>query len=98
MRTPRFSIGILVTLALAGGVGRAPPSEQDAAIERAIAEVQRVGGTFGYDESRPGTGITNVEFWHSRVTDSVLSHLKALTDLEDLRLSNAPITDAGIAG
>ncbi len=65
--------------------------------EQAIAEIEKVGGTVGYDSSRPDRPIVLVEFSKSRANDSVLSHLKAFPELREFRVENAPITDSGLA-
>ncbi len=93
-RTP-----LLISFALVcGAYGAAPPADDRA--ERAVAEIEKVGGTVGYDESRPDTPVNFVSFYKSRVVDSVLSHLRSLPEVREIHellgLYGTQVTDAGL--
>jgi len=75
-------------------VGRAePPTARD----RAVAAVEKLGGTVEVDETRPGRPVVGVDLSRSAVTDADLVHLEALPALEVLDLRLTAIGDAGVA-
>ena len=96
MYPERMTTSAFLLLAVPCAVATAATAGDDRA-ERAVAAIEKVGGTVQRDESRPGSPVYAVDFYNSRLTDSVMSHLRALPEIREFHVSNAPITDAGIA-
>src|SRR6516165_3603211 len=92
----RMTNSAVLSLAVLCAVATAAQAGDDRA-ERAVAAIEKVGGTVQRDESRPGSPVDFVNFSNSRLTDSVMLHLKALPGIRELSVNNAPVTDAGIA-
>jgi hypothetical protein len=71
---------------------------QDGKVERdrAVAEIQKLGGTVELDRRSPGMPVIGVNLKHTRVLDASLEHLKGLTDLEKLLLQDTTVTDDGL--
>src|SRR3954466_5525667 len=65
--------------------------------ERAIFEIQKLGGTIQRDEIKPGQPVVGVELDDDRVFDEEWAHLEKLTGLETLDLGGLNVTDAGLA-
>ena len=96
MRPCGPTVATMLSLTLAFGIGADEPPGNDAARMRAVAEIEKTGGSVGYDEDSQDMLVISVAFWNSKATDSTLSHLRVLPELQDLRLRNAPITDAAL--
>ncbi|MDA1275445.1 MAG: M56 family metallopeptidase, partial [Verrucomicrobia bacterium] len=74
-----------------------------------IAEIEKLSGKVTYDETRADRPVIGVDFfindedwWKSKVprlkvTDNMLKRLEALKELEDLDLTDAQISDEGLA-
>ena len=70
-------------------------SEPNAEQTKAIAEIQKLGGTVRFVGESPGKPAISVEF-DDGVTDADLSHLKNLPNLQFLRVYSSSVTDAGL--
>lgn len=91
VRTVAF-LCVLVTVSTT--VARAvPPTARD----RAVAAIEKLGGTVEVDETRPGGPVVGVDLSRSAVTDADLVLFEALPDLEVLDLRLTSIGDAGVA-
>ncbi|HEY1343150.1 MAG TPA: hypothetical protein VGF59_37085 [Bryobacteraceae bacterium] len=64
--------------------------------ERAIAEVERLGGKVRKDGQLPGTPVTRVQLTEGRVTDAELQVVKSFPQLRSLDLRRTPVTDKGM--
>ena len=114
--TARLTVtGVLVAALVMGLAGRGPSaaekvSAEGAPAEKAIAEIQKLGGRVtGLDLS--STKVTDAELVHiqglsqlqtlnlgsTSITDAGLAHLAGLTELQVLDLSSTKVTDAGVA-
>jgi hypothetical protein len=71
---------------------QAKPEEQ----EKAIAEIQKLGGKVTIDKDKPAKPVLEVHLSGTRVTDAGLEHLRGLTELILLNLMNTQVTDAGL--
>lgn len=67
---------------------------QDA--DKAIAEIQKLGGKVDRDEKAEGKPVTVVNFGTTQVGDEALANLKGFTKLQKLTLNGTKITDAGL--
>ena len=63
---------------------------------KAVAAVERLGGTVTRDEERPGKPVVEVHLGFSQAADADLKELAALKRLQVLALSFTPVTDAGL--
>ena len=76
--------------------------EKSAAGQGSIAEIEKVAGKvqWGFGNTLTdlcfGIDPTFADFDGTHITDAGLVHLKGLTNLETLHLSDTPITDAGL--
>jgi len=78
-----------------------PRAEEAAAGEtsrqaKAVAQIERLGGTVTVDEKRPGKPVIGVSLRHHEVIDAGLECLKELTQLQLLDLDHTQVTDAGL--
>jgi len=97
----KIALGVVVLFAVAVGWLVAWPAYQR---HRAIAEIERVGGTVVRDTVGPqwlqkfGIGSNDVIFdlFRPQATDETLKHLSGLSNLQDLWLDNQGITDNGL--
>ena len=89
----RAILPILLGLSLAPFLCWAAEPKTDEA--KAIAEIEKLGGTIILYKERPGTPAL-VMLEGCEVTDAWLEHLKGLTKLQSLDLSYTPVTDAGL--
>jgi len=69
-----------------------PNALQDAA----IAAIKKLGGYVIIGKKSPGGRVTQMLLRGLDVTDAGLVHLKELTSLQMLNLSNTKVTDAGV--
>ena len=63
---------------------------------KAVAAVERLGGTVTRDEERPGKPVVEVHLGFSKATDADLKELATLKRLQVLALSYTAVTDAGL--
>ena len=96
-----FFTGLLaLTLALVGGVFLAgvaiPRDDPGLTRERAITEIEKLGGSVDIDDANPEMPAVAVDFGDTQVTDAGLVHLKALSELQTLRLAHTRVSDAGL--
>ncbi len=63
---------------------------------KAVAAVERLGGTVTRDEERPGKPVVEVHLGFSQAADADLKELAALKRLQVLALPYTPVTDAGL--
>ena len=63
---------------------------------KAVAAVERLGGTVTRDEERPGKPVVEVHLGFSQAADADLKELASLKRLRVLALSFTPVTDAGL--
>jgi repressor of nif and glnA expression len=61
---------------------------------KAVAEIERLGGTVTVDEK--SQAVIGVSLRKTKVTDAGLVHLKGLTGLEELDLGKTEVTDVGL--
>src|SRR4051812_23379269 len=88
---------ILVTLLVSGVIGPRLDARSGAEErKRAIAAIEKLGGSVTRDEMRPGE-VIEVYLSGPRVTDAALTHLSVLPHLLSLDLSESQITDGGLA-
>jgi hypothetical protein len=71
-------------------------AETSAGEAKAVAEITKMHGGFAVDDKGPGKPVITVYLASSEVTDSSLAHLKGLTRLEELNLSETRISDTGL--
>lgn len=64
--------------------------------ERAITEIERLGGKVEVDNNRPDEPVVGVNLKHTKFADASLEHLKGLTRLERLYLNETQVTDDGM--
>jgi Leucine-rich repeat (LRR) protein len=94
----RFTPTFLLLVGLIGGSAAAQPekpipnSSQDAA----VAAIKRVGGVVTFDATSPGKLATSVKLARPHFIDAHLVHLKGLSNLQTLDLTNSKVTDAGL--
>jgi hypothetical protein len=82
---------------LVGGLTTGGRAEPPNARDRAVAAIEKLGGTVEVDETRPGRPVVGVDLSRSSITDADLVLLKALPELEVLDLRLTSIGDAGVA-
>ena len=71
--------------------------EGDAAQERAIVEIQKLGGVVQLDETQPGRPVVNIYLEAKEIAGADLVDLEELTRVQGLALSYSIVTDAGLA-
>lgn len=100
-RLPRVMLPLL--LGLFAGCQDAEPEQPaadhtaDAAHDRAIAEIQSLGGGIDVGENSLGRTGVKLDFRGTKVTDQALERVKALSPILELYLNNTAVTDAGLA-
>ncbi|MBI4663201.1 MAG: hypothetical protein HY735_30710 [Verrucomicrobia bacterium] len=84
-------------------------TKKERADKEIIAEIEKLGGKVKYDEIRPERPVISVDFfvndedwWKSdqplmKVDDAMLSRFAVFKELEELDLTDAQITDEGLA-
>jgi len=89
-----------MVLALLLGIGvahsRAWSQEGNADADKAIAEIQKLGGKVDRDEKAEGKPVITVNFGTTSVDDSALVHVEGLKSLKKLTLNGTKVTDAGL--
>lgn len=65
-------------------------------VEKAIAEIQKLGGKVERDDKAPGKPVTVVSFATLKIDDAALDNVKGLAGLKKLTLNGTAITDAGL--
>lgn len=81
------------------GAGPPPPPagvRADDSEARAVALVERLGGTVTRDGGRPGSPVTAVDLFLTRAADADLKELATLRHLGRLDLGATRVTDAGV--
>ncbi len=63
----------------------------------AVAAIERLGGRVTFDTKSRDRPATGVRLFGPEFVDAHLMHLKALTSLQSLDLTNSKVTDAGLA-
>jgi hypothetical protein len=87
---------LIALLALAGSVlASSRPAFADAAEDKAVALVKKLGGDVTRDDKQPGKPVTKVFLFGSPVTDAVAKELAAFKSLTTLGLGGTQVTDAG---
>ena len=69
----------------------------ESARDKVVAEVQRLGGTVEFDESKKDKPIIKVDLHGTKVTDADLVVLKNLKELRVLDLRLTHVGDSGVA-
>src|SRR5947209_5260914 len=64
--------------------------------ERAIVQIEKLGGKVEIDSKRRGKPVVAVDLKHTQVIDASLEHLKGLTTVEKLLLRETTVTDDGM--
>src|SRR5262249_42042827 len=75
----------------------AAPTTDTTPEAKAVAYIEKLGGTVIRDEKQPGRPVIGVRLNGPHVTDTALSRLEDLTTLESIDLGAASITDEGLA-
>ncbi len=88
---------LAVLCVLAAGFTTVARAEPPTARDRAVAAIEKLGGTVEVDETRPGKPVVGVDLSRSAVTDADLVLFEGLPDLEVLDLRLTSIGDAGVA-
>jgi hypothetical protein len=70
--------------------------DSEAKIERAIAEIKKLGGKVEVDAKSAGTPVVSVDLKHTKAVDASLEHLKGLTRVQILFLKDTEVTDDGL--
>src|SRR5262245_23977591 len=91
MKQHKASIRPLVVLLLVAGLVAADEAE-----DRAIAVIEKLGGSFVRDEKKAEQPVVMVRLADTQVTDAGLKELAALKQLEVLSLERTNVTDAGL--
>jgi|SRR5579883_2826069 len=87
----------IVAFALAlSGLCLCSPLRADDAEDKAVAFVEKLGGTATRDEKAPGKPITVVNLIGTKVTDAGLKELATLKNLNTFYLGETQATDAGL--
>lgn len=98
-------LALLLTFSLllpAIGCKESPPPkveikpENPAERERALAEVQKLGGRYEVDENDPAKPVLLIDLSGAPATDTSLTCLQGLPNLRRLYLGATNITDAGL--
>lgn len=84
----------LVCVGLAMLISAAKVRAQD--VDKAIAEIQKLGGKVDRDDKAEGKPVTVVNFGTTQVGDEALANLKGFAKLQKLTLNGTKITDAGL--
>ena len=87
---------VIVCVGLLGSIVGCSGVKDGAGREEAVAEIERLGGTVGYDEKKVGRPIVWVSFHHVAVDDDGLRCVEGLSDLRGLDLCHSNVTDAGL--
>lgn len=95
------TLGVFVGFALCGAAAAQPakPTTKDdpnAAQNAAVAAITRLGGQVTFDTKSPDRSVTGVRLFGPTITDAHLVHLKALTSLQTLDLTETKVTGAGL--
>jgi hypothetical protein len=72
------------------------PVRADDAEDKAVAFVEKLGGTVERDEKAPGKPVVTVNFASTQVTDEGMKDLKELRNLSSLVLRRTQVTDSGL--
>ena len=94
-------LGVFVGFALCGDAAAQPakPTTKDdpnAAQNAAVAAITRLGGLITFDTKSPDRSATDVRLFGPTITDAQLVHLRALTSLQTLYLTETKVTGAGL--
>ena len=84
-------LGLSLAVVASGWAAEANPDQA-----KSVAEVEQLGGSITVDEKNPDRPVIGVYLQYTKVTDAVLGHLKALTNLKKLDLLRTEVTDAGL--
>src|SRR5262249_10914831 len=68
----------------------------DEAEDKAVKNIEKMGGIITRDEKAKGKPIVTVGITRDNVTDALLKHLAGLKTLQTLDLSFTKVTDAGL--
>ncbi len=90
MRLQRYFIVLAVCLC---GIGRINGDEAE---DRAVAAIEKLGGKYTRDETKPTKPIVTVSIGNTKITDEGLKELAPLTSLEMLSISCTGVTDVGL--
>jgi hypothetical protein len=71
-----------------------PPLEPEQ--QQVLEEIEKLGGRFEYDETRPEFPRYKVDFSGVPVGDEVFGYLRFFPDLEVVDLANTRVTDEGV--
>ena len=80
----------------ASGLCLCSSARADDAEDKAVAFVEKLGGTVVRDEKAPGKPVVTVNLGGKRVTDTGLKELAALKALTTVNLIGTKVTDAGV--
>ena len=85
---------LLAALLLWGAAAPGVRAQGDA--DKALAEIQKLGGKVERDEAAPDKPIVGINFGVTQVADAGLENVKGFARLKKLTLNNTKITDAGL--
>src|SRR5262249_31293632 len=94
MSWQKTMVGTVAALVLAPALGFLMADEAE---DRAVAAIKKLGGTIKRDTGKQGKPVVQVDLENKKVTDAGLADLKAMRQLQTLRLGRTPVTDAGLA-
>src|SRR5688572_13762631 len=84
--------GAVAVLILCSG----SPARADDAEDKAVAFVEKLGGTVTRDEKQPGKPVVSVNLRYRKVTDAGVKELAVFKNLTTLHLNRTGVTDAGV--
>ena len=93
MRLPIAILGTVAALLLSPAVEFVRAEETE---EQAVAAIEKLGGTIGRDEDKPGKPVVVADLQNTKITDAGLAHLKGLKTLAWLSLNGTKVGDAGL--
>jgi hypothetical protein len=96
IRTGCF-LGTVVLVCLGAALPSGCSSPAQTALDRALANIQKIGGTFERDRRLDGEPVVKVDLSHKPATDADLEALKPLVQLNSLSLRGTEVTDLGMA-
>jgi hypothetical protein len=87
---------VLAALLTCGVIVSPDAQARDGDEDKAVAEIQKVGGKVERDEKAEGKPVTNVNLSITQAADGDLAPLEKLPKLQRLSLNNTKVTDAGL--
>jgi hypothetical protein len=88
--------GVAVVALVTGFTGRGLSAAENTPAEKAITEIEKLGGRITRDEKNPGRPVIALMISNAKFTDAELLLVKRLPQIQRLSLLGTQVTDAGL--